>query len=159
MSNKKPTKRKPKPESRVDKMIDAARNLRINAGFYCGGEAMSKTKQPAAAKQCHTPGPWRFSKDSMRVYFTDASGEEPPICDMEVNDIMAIEDRREVEANAARIVACVNACDGISDPAEFIRMACALVHNIQLADECGEPQDETDLALRMAALLTGENKQ
>jgi hypothetical protein len=54
----------------------------------------------------HTPGPWKYSPQTERVYFTDKkSGEEPPICEMAVSDIMAIQNEDEVAANAHLIAA------------------------------------------------------
>lgn len=70
----------------------------------------------------HTPGPWYVSgqtilQDSERysqiatllrmTFKAKPNGEYHP-CE-------------EMEANAARIVACVNACEGIDDPAQFVQ--------------------------------------
>lgn len=57
------------------------------------------------SKNKHTPGPWKFSSESMRVYFVDSNGEEPPICAIDVNDIMSIQCPDTIEANARLIAA------------------------------------------------------
>jgi len=67
----------------------------------------------------HTPGP---------LYFLEASEVDQPhyICapDGPTAKVLRIED-------AARIVACVNALEGIDDPAEFIRFVKELIAEIR----------------------------
>jgi hypothetical protein len=78
------------------------------------------------SEQKHTPEPWE--------YWNERSGEENTFNIQCVRgDIVAIcddhWDRRgddTNEANAARIVACVNALDGIPDPAAFVERARAV---------------------------------
>jgi hypothetical protein len=54
----------------------------------------------------HTKGPWHYSDETRRVYHVDKNtGEEPPICEMDVNDWNAIESSDEVDANARLIAA------------------------------------------------------
>ena len=64
----------------------------------------------------HTPGP---------LYFLEAVDRPHYICAPEgpTAQVLRIED-------AARIVACVNALEGIDDPAEFIRFAKGLIADI-----------------------------
>lgn len=72
--------------------------------------------KPEAQK--HTPGPWSY---------TEADGFRGPSGQL----LACIIDSRstttvEQEANAERIVACVNACEGIADPScvpEMLRVA------------------------------------
>ena len=65
----------------------------------------------------HTPGP---------LYFLEAVDRPHYICAPEgpTAQVLRIED-------AARIVACVNALEGIDDPAEFIRFAKGLIADIR----------------------------
>lgn len=48
---------------------------------------------------------------------------------------------RVQEANAARIVACVNALDGIPEPEQFIRLAKELIDKECLRDGCPQIWD------------------
>ena len=65
----------------------------------------------------HTPEPWRItthlcSRDTHIVRRID--GEKHAVCIIRTNNA------DEAEANAARIIACVNACAGMDDPAAEI---------------------------------------
>lgn len=60
-------------------------------------------------KPSHTPEPWRFGKWTARP-----EADWQVFCDaLEVTPCPSV----TLEADAARIVACVNACAGIADPA------------------------------------------
>lgn len=54
----------------------------------------------------------------------------------------------KAEENAARIVACVNACDGIPDPAEAVERARA---GLKRALELLEPFDDPGLSLGLGS--------
>ena len=58
----------------------------------------------------HTPEPWNFTPPDGVERGMVGSSTHPWIC--ELDDF----DTAESEANAQRIVACVNACTGIADP-------------------------------------------
>jgi hypothetical protein len=62
----------------------------------------------------HTPEPWGFDKNDEDNLFVFSKAK---ICNL-YNTIGTEYD--EAEANAARIVACVNACAGMEDPAAEI---------------------------------------
>lgn len=68
--------------------------------------------QPLAPAARHTPEPWRirgttygYTKRDVLGPPHDDGGDYAPIC------------KSNCDENAARIVACVNACAGLSDPA------------------------------------------
>ena len=70
----------------------------------------------------HTPGPWQAeyneSDESRCVYFI---GPHPQF-GLPVASISAANPGGIAEANAARIVACINACAGMADPEVWIGM-------------------------------------
>lgn len=70
----------------------------------------------------HTPGPWQAeyndSDESRCVYFIGPH----PQSGRQVASIPAANPGGVAEANAARIVACVNACSGMLDPETWIGM-------------------------------------
>lgn len=82
------------------------------------------------SKSKHTPGPWEFLQSTGKLAplpykIHVAFGTHPPkkrttiaLCGSS-NTLVA-------KANAARIVACVNACEGISDPSVVPEMLKAL---------------------------------
>lgn len=70
------------------------------------------------SKSKHTPGPWDGDTDGEKLFVV---GKDYEICTMSGN----------AEANAARIVECVNACEGIENPA-------ALKHFIETARKTTE---------------------
>lgn len=53
----------------------------------------------------HAPGPWRYDKDNLNVYSNGM-----------VAQIYGHIHNGEKEANAYRIVTCVNACEGLKNP-------------------------------------------
>ena len=69
-----------------------------------------------STKTAHTPGPWEVSSS---LYVVSPLGRVVAKCDgMRVADLDA--PAPQMFANAARIVACVNACEGIADPASLL---------------------------------------
>lgn len=78
----------------------------------------------------HTPEPWRENSQGDTEYiYSERHGAIATIPHDGLN-------RDEHKANAARIVACVNAMKGISDPEAFVRRA------IELANTCKEQAEE-----------------
>lgn len=66
----------------------------------------------------HTPGPWKFHSKPINGNYTIETDRELRgdcwwVCDTGESAYILDEERK---ANAARIVACVNACEGIADP-------------------------------------------
>ena len=72
----------------------------------------------------HTPGPWtQMICTDLRPQVTNKNG---------LQIVRASGDpSMDHEANASRIVECVNALDGIDNPAEFIRIAKELIADIR----------------------------
>jgi hypothetical protein len=66
------------------------------------------------------------------VIATDSNGAVAVLRCKEDGDIHTINNLEMAHANAARIVACVNALAGIPDPAEFIRIQRELLNACQL---------------------------
>lgn len=65
----------------------------------------------------HTPEPWRASNtDDKCVYINNPTGGRL-VADCYGHSLISHE---EEQANAARIIACVNACEGMADPAADI---------------------------------------
>jgi hypothetical protein len=94
----------------------------------------------------HTPEPWSATGHK-GIY------NSPDICDSR-GDCIALMDSRgalagneEIKANAARIVACVNACASIPNPAETIAK---MVEALRKIAEYGE--DTVDRRLATGAL-------
>lgn len=63
------------------------------------------------SKTAHTPGPWVINPDNPT--FISSADNTADICEIEG---WPLEYAAEEDANRARIVACVNACEGIADP-------------------------------------------
>lgn len=80
----------------------------------------------------HTPGPWEVLVQPPNMYdtlptYVVRAGVRRDIAVME--DYFFSEDlpvEAEAEANARRIVACVNACEGIADPSVVRELLAAL---------------------------------
>lgn len=76
----------------------------------------------------HTPGPWRWLPNMTRLVSDDGAGVLSPWWDSETEeDGVAISD-----SDARRIVACVNACEGLNPEAipgavEVLRLCAASV--------------------------------
>lgn len=75
---------------------------------------MSRNK----SKPKHTPGPWWVDESSRYVGF-NGTFTEVSIMDADNLEVAKGMDTPD-EANAARIVACVNACEGLADPEKDI---------------------------------------
>ena len=102
---------------------------------------MSCGEREKAAKSEHTPEPWyrEFEGGNWRVMAADENGGYT-LADMCCDD---------QEANARRIVACVNACAGLSN--EFLSVATRDDYAMRLvleADEMRRQRDELLAALR-----------
>lgn len=70
------------------------------------------------SKSEHTPGPWG---SGVKPYIVPSTGEGDNFSDGDWNIFPPLGEAGPVaivnsEANAVRIVACVNACEGIDDP-------------------------------------------
>jgi hypothetical protein len=105
----------------------------------------------------HTPGPW-VAHVSKADEFTSNDvmlirSQEP------LYGVAGIEIERDVdEANAARIVACVNACEGIEDPSVVPEMLAALksAHYWICSDiSLGEMQSTRDMLSAIIARAEG----
>jgi hypothetical protein len=108
----------------------------------------------------HTVEPWSISA---------APGWQDTIVDAKDNKIAVCSGRSESIPNAQRIVACVNACAGIEDPAETIKKArdviSGLLESLNVAIEKSEGDtfgkhhnDATDNMVAAAWLLITLNK-
>ena len=102
----------------------------------------------------HTPGPWEADSDG-HIYHAPTDEDADP------HVARANRARPEHAANAARIVACVNACEGIDDPAVGLaKVRAALLaargwlrHGADGGGRAGDVEDAMTAAL---ALLGGE---
>lgn len=89
----------------------------------------------------HTPGPWSVVYyDAGDCDFYDHGGPCPSVQAPDEEDCAIIHwdgfkqkywssangNQRQIEANAARIVACVNACEGLADPSVVPELVKAL---------------------------------
>lgn len=63
-------------------------------------------------KTKHTPEPWDYNRSDVGLIQISTSPANKPIAQVEFSDSF-----NERQANAARIVACVNACEGINPEA------------------------------------------
>lgn len=96
--------------------------------------------------QSHTPGPWKATKPvkqtgdgpNFLVYVLQANvtGLVPAVC-----PAITTEECIEQEANAARIVSCVNACEGINPEAvpDLLHQLQMAVVRVELANREGDP--------------------
>jgi hypothetical protein len=85
----------------------------------------------------HTPTPWHV--EAFEVYDTQK---------LIIADCGLIDDLDIVEANAARIVQCVNACEGMGDPEMVMRvMRGVKVKSSKLTDEGVEITFDTEKAI------------
>ena len=68
-------------------------------------------------KAKHTPGPWTTDEDDHDAPYQDIkinAGNRFTVCTVWIDDAPVREFNAEQQANARRIVACVNACEGFS---------------------------------------------
>lgn len=73
----------------------------------------------------HTPGPWILEKPELDcVAISASSGDWLDLASV----VIRVNDKHDPEgqANAARIVACVNACEGLADPSVVPDLLAAL---------------------------------
>lgn len=86
----------------------------------------------------HTPEPWRASNtDDKCVYINNPTGGRL-VADCYGHSLISHE---EEQANAARIIACVNACEGMADPAADIAALRAPRGPVYLAVYIGTTND------------------
>lgn len=108
----------------------------------------------------HSPGPWhlnagRCGDDQCDGYTVrDADGEFVTHLDgSRYHDERA---DPEADANAARIVACVNACEGVADPADLRvqrdELLAALRALVRQCEYMGAPDSHEDMRAARAAL-------
>jgi len=106
----------------------------------------------------HTPGPWGISSESPRIIKQyDSLGETNLIIASASGGINSgpcfPNIKEEVDANAARIVSCVNACDGVAEPETY-----PLAKMLSLADSqrkaCFEYERRVDELLTTLKDLT-----
>jgi hypothetical protein len=72
----------------------------------------------------HTPGPWRIGQDSA-AHAIWTAGNVPASLIVAIRPDCTEQDNNR-QANAARIVACVNAMEGIADPGAVPDLLAAL---------------------------------
>lgn len=79
----------------------------------------------------HTPGPWILEKPELDcVAISASSGDWLDLASVAIR----VNDKHDPEgqANAARIVACVNACEGLADPSVVPELLAALEELLEL---------------------------
>ena len=88
----------------------------------------------------HTPGPWYVAAEDLSGgrYYSISSQN----CDFFIHD--GAHEEENGEANAARIVACVNACEGIADPAVVPELLAFVADFIAVMNRDGFTGDEPD---------------
>ena len=103
----------------------------------------------------HTEGPWEISS---RYGSTTITGPNKRSIGTTGGYSSNLEDSLAVllenEANAARIVACVNACEGLADPSvvpELVK-AVAVLRDMDFSD-CGDPALYNAACVRVRAAL------
>jgi|3_EtaG_2_1085321.scaffolds.fasta_scaffold15134_2 hypothetical protein len=72
----------------------------------------------------HTAGPWKYCPpvlDDESGFVGAKAGDGHGVTSLA--DRPVLESAAQFEANAARIVACVNACEGMDDPEAFVEAA------------------------------------
>ena len=103
----------------------------------------------------YTPGPWRLRRSDLAVVNADASA------------LIAWTDRNtygktrdDIQANARRIVACVNACEGINPEAvpDLLTVLRAAVARVELANREGDPILSAWLPDAQAAIAKAEGR-
>lgn len=91
----------------------------------------------------HTPTPW--DADSAPGLLQTADGRIIATLTPDAGDGLVPWTEAEQEANAARIVQCVNACEGMADPAHALRIVREELATVRefLRREAGEQSPET----------------
>lgn len=84
----------------------------------------------------HTSGPW-ICGDYSGYISSENMGYVPLVTPflVEANRDNQNGPTPEAQANAARIVACVNACEGIKDPEEMVPEMMNFIHELTEVDE------------------------
>ena len=93
----------------------------------------------------HTPEPWFIAfggNDGDDYAVIGAVGRERPVCELGTLDY--------TKPNADRIVACVNACAGIADPADLRRQRDELLEACRKANTCASIPDYVRDVIRAA---------
>lgn len=109
----------------------------------------------------HAPGPWATgpleTSEGLRIWQIDKSGNVKGIVGFVIQRKPSREIDEETEANARRIVACVNACEGVDTEwleqcggVESARMF-SLPHWVKHTDELRAQRDELLAALEWTA--------
>jgi hypothetical protein len=92
---------------------------------------MSETKHTLEPWRVHSYGPdeptWILGPEPGTIFVARMGST------MGCNDAS----REEEKVNACRIVACVNALDGIEDPAEWVRDAMESITQLELVERAG----------------------
>ena len=107
----------------------------------------------------HTPEPWYVESDGdgkaalHRDVYIVAENGEGRVCTMTSSPIDGESVKRPT---AARIVACVNACAGISDPAAFVGGVERLIAELQNDSGVHHLDSSTQEAIRALAILGGK---
>lgn len=85
------------------------------------------TKKNKKQTKRHTPGPWTFA-------YTETYGERLTVFKGRAPGLVMICDGLSLE-DARRIIACINACEGIIDPLRFMEAAKESVGKYFVADQ------------------------
>ena len=117
---------------------------------------------PAPASPAHTPEPWSINayeqwdkfgpiKRASIVAQWDNRLSETLL-------IATVNTTKQIEANAARIVACVNACAGMTDPAAEIKALRDALKGLLADKYLADPINADRMAPARAALAIGGEK-
>jgi hypothetical protein len=119
----------------------------------------------------HTPEPWEQMGGSSAIVAVselerDEDGNRVAVaqCGDEISPLAGLKYGDERDANAARIVSCVNACAGLADPAEALRVAREALELAELWLANSVPVTEIDgpkplpVVSRALAMLKGNEK-
>jgi hypothetical protein len=105
-------------------------------------ETKPDAAQTNAAK--HTPTPWHQSRDENqreRIYADDGTP---------ITVAMSVGSWDEMDSNAARIVQCVNACEGIKNPAGLLPLLRLCLAQLDVATGAGP---ETTAAKKLREMI------
>ena len=102
---------------------------------------------PAPASPAHTPEPWRV-----------AIHAPAGLVKIEADKIVVADTIRN-EANATRLVACVNACAGMTDPAAQIKAMRDALKGLLADKYLADPINADRMAPARAALAIGGEKE
>ena len=121
----------PEDTERVAKLLGASRVEPLDPAAATAGE--------------WTPEPWKVCEHFFHLIRKD----DQELAMFKIGYPKQVESVREGMANAARTVACVNACKGIQDPERYVPELVAFVS--QVRDELGKA-NETDCTLTISAV-------